>query len=272
MSEPDLFHESSGTGPTMVLLHGLTAVGTQVVHGSHRLERAGHRVVTYDARSHGDSAAPPTDIPMQEAYSYEALASDLGRIVEITVPDREDFWLAGSSMGAHTIARYALDQPDRIAGLVLIGPAYAGGDPDAADLAVWNALSEGLRNEGGEGFVRAYEESLRTTDDWRERLVALARDRIGLHSDHRALADALQWIPRSRPFQEVEELGSLEMPALVIGSDDSADPGHPLAVAEAWSAAIPAAELHRDEPGATPTAWSGGRLSGLIADFAALHA
>ena len=51
--------EEAGNGTPVVLLHGLTASRRYVVHGSRALERAGHRVVAYDARGHGASSPAP---------------------------------------------------------------------------------------------------------------------------------------------------------------------------------------------------------------------
>ena len=48
--------EEAGEGAPVVLLHGLTATRRYVVMGSKALERAGHRVVLYDARAHGRSS------------------------------------------------------------------------------------------------------------------------------------------------------------------------------------------------------------------------
>src|SRR5919112_1582631 len=42
-------------GPLAVLCHGITATRRYVLHGSKALPRAGHRVVVYDARGHGES-------------------------------------------------------------------------------------------------------------------------------------------------------------------------------------------------------------------------
>jgi hypothetical protein len=53
----------------------------------------------------------------------------------------------------------------------------------------------------------------------------------------------------------------------VVASRDQADPGHPYAVAEAWSQAIPGARLTSEEAGQSPLAWQGGRLSRAIAEF-----
>jgi hypothetical protein len=61
----------------------------------------------------------------------------------------------------------------------------------------------------------------------------------------------------------------LDVPAVVVASRDEADPGHPLAVGEAYTAAIPGARLLTEEPGRSPLAWQGGQLSRVIAQVAA---
>jgi pimeloyl-ACP methyl ester carboxylesterase len=66
------------------------------------------------------------------------------------------------------------------------------------------------------------------------------------------------------------ELGHLEVPALVVGSHDEVDSGHPYSVAEAWAAAIPGARLVSEEPGSSPLAWQGGKLAREIAAFSEL--
>ena len=64
--------------------------------------------------------------------------------------------LAGASMGAHTLLWAALRAPERVAGLVVITPAY---DPatqdDEARLERWDALADGLERDGIEGFIAA---------------------------------------------------------------------------------------------------------------------
>src|SRR5688500_20336858 len=102
--------EEAGDGVPIVLLHGLTATRRYVVMGSKNLERNGHRVVMYDARGHGRSE--PAD-----SYGYDALATDLLAVLDDRGIDRAV--LAGASMGAHTIARFALDHAGRTAALVL---------------------------------------------------------------------------------------------------------------------------------------------------------
>src|SRR3954468_22766774 len=144
-----LFQTRAGEGTPVVLLHGLTASSKYVVMGSRSLERSGHDVLAYDARGHG--ASDPAPDP--EAYTYADLADDLVRVLDESGFDRAV--LAGASMGAHTALRVALLHPERVGGLVVITPAY---DPDRfpPDLERWDALSEGLRTGGVEGFVAAY--------------------------------------------------------------------------------------------------------------------
>jgi pimeloyl-ACP methyl ester carboxylesterase len=65
----------------------------------------------------------------------------------------------------------------------------------------------------------------------------------------------------------MEALERLEVPTLVVGSGDEADPLHPLAVAEEYARRLPEARLVVEDEGQAPLAWQGGRLSEAIADF-----
>ena len=51
--------EDTGGARSLVLAHGLTATRRYVLHGSRLLERAGYRVVSYDARGHALPSLPP---------------------------------------------------------------------------------------------------------------------------------------------------------------------------------------------------------------------
>src|ERR687895_1791348 len=110
--------EVAGEGRPVLLLHGLTATRRYVVMGSRNLERSGHRVIAYDARGHGRSGPAPD----AAAYGYDALAADLLAVLDDRGVERAV--LAGASMGAHTLVRLALEQPDRAAALVVVTPAF----------------------------------------------------------------------------------------------------------------------------------------------------
>ena len=256
----ELSGDDAGEGTPVVGLHGLTATRRYVVMGSRALERGGHRVVLYDARGHGRSGPAPA----AGAYSYDDLADDLVAVLDDRGIDRAV--LAGASMGAHTLVRFALEHPDRAAGLVVATPAF---DPDAdPSYEHWDALSAGLREGGVEGFVAAYGEP-RVPDRFKETVGRILHQRLSAHDHPEAVADALRAVPRSRPFEgwdDLEPLGAL--PVVVVASHDEADPEHPYAVGERYAEAIPGAELASEDPGASPLAWQGGQLSRIIAGVA----
>jgi pimeloyl-ACP methyl ester carboxylesterase len=253
--------EAMGEGAPVVLLHGITATRRYVVHGSKALARAGHRQVTYDARGHGRSDPAPSG----GGYTYPELVADLDAVVEAEVGDGR-FVVGGHSMGAHTAVAYAIEHGERLAGLVLIGPAYMGFvDPEV--LAAWDRLAEGLERGGVDGFMEVYDRGLDPV--WRDTVLRFTRERMNEHRHPGAVARALREVPRSAPFEAMSELEFVDAPAMVVASHDAADPGHPYAVAAAYAESLPGARLVSEEEGASPLAWQGGRLSRVIAEFCA---
>ena len=251
--------ESTGDGLPVVLLHGITATRRYVLHGSKALARAGFHQVTYDARGHGRSDPAPPDA----GYSYRELVEDLEAVVDGRLRDGR-FVLGGHSMGAHTAVAYGIDHPDRLAGLIVIGPAYVG-FVDDRELAGWDRLAEGLEQGGVDGFMEAYDQGLDPA--WRETVLRFTRERISSHRHPNAVARALREVPRSRPFDAMSELEFVAVPSLVVASRDESDPGHPYAVAEAYAESLPDARLITEEEGSSPLAWQGGRLAREIAGF-----
>jgi pimeloyl-ACP methyl ester carboxylesterase len=251
--------ESVGEGRPVVLAHGLTAARRYVLHGSKALPRNGYRAISYDARGHGGSDPGPVG-----GYTYEAMAGDLEAVIEAEVGEGRAV-LAGHSMGAQAATSLALRDPDRVAALVAIGPVSVGDPYPEEVLADWDRLADGLESGGVEGFIEAYDHDL--DPDWRETLLRITRERLEAHRHPEAVAQALREVPRSIPFDGLAELEFLELPVLVVASHDEADPGHPRSVAEAWAARIPGARLISEEPGKSPLAWQGGRLSRQIAEF-----
>jgi pimeloyl-ACP methyl ester carboxylesterase len=253
--------ETAGEGAPIVLCHGITATRRTVVHGSRRLERAGHTVISYDARGHGESDPAPAD----SGYGYPELVGDLRSVIAAEAGG-ERVVIAGHSMGAHTAVSFALRQPERIAGLVVIGPAYDGAI-GADSLRYWDGLSEALEQDGVDGFV-AYIDRVQGIDPaFRDSVLRFTRERLERHRHPEALVRALREVPRSRPFETMSDLEQLALPTLVVASHDQADPGHPYAVAAEYAARIPGARLISELEGQSPLAWQGGRLSREIENF-----
>jgi 3-oxoadipate enol-lactonase len=253
--------EAAGHGEPVLLLHGLTATRRYVVHGSRVLERAGHRVVAYDARGHGASS-PAEGGP--EAYAYDLLASDALAVLDASGIDRAV--LVGQSMGSATAVAVALAHPERVAGLVVVTPAHRG--RPSGDLARWDRLAEGLRAGGPEGFLEALG-PLTVSERWRDSVRTVILQRLGRHDHPEGVVDALRGVPRSAAFDGLRALEAIAVPTLLVGSRDESDPDHPLDVAQEYARRIRGAELVVEEPGESPLAWRGGALSKTILEFLA---
>lgn len=253
--------EAAGAGAPIVLVHGLTATRRNVVQGSRHLLGRGWELVAYDARGHGESGAAPD----AGAYEYADLADDLAAVLDARDIGRAA--IAGSSMGAATAVRFALEQPERVGALILITPAYrAPGELGADALAHWDRLAAALEAGDVDAFVDASGAN-ELPERWREPARVATRQRIERHRDLGAVARALRVVPRSAAFAGLGELERLAQPVLVVGTRDEADPGHPLATAEEYARRLPRGELAVEAPGDTPLAWQGARLSRAIGDF-----
>lgn len=258
---PMLRGEAMGEGPPVVLCHGITATRRQVLHGSKALPRAGYEVVAYDARGHGES----DPAPVGEGYGYLELVGDLERVVAGRVGEGR-FLLGGHSMGAHTAVSYALRHPERLAGLVVIGPVYAGTiEPESLDY--WDGLAAALESGGVDGFLGYLDRRQGIDPRWRDSILRFTRERLLAQEHPAALVEALREVPRSRPFESLDELRGLDVPALVVASNDDADPGHPFEIAAAYAEALPQGRLVSEQPGESPLAWQGGKLSRALASF-----
>ena len=253
--------ESSSSAPPLVLAHGLTATRRYVVHGSRVLERSGLRVVSYDARGHGESSPAPD----RSAYEYSDLVSDLESVLDQRGLDR--VILIGASMGAATTLAFTLAHPERVAALVQVTPAHLGlPQTDPQELARWDALADGLERDGVDGFVRAYG-APPVEPRFQGLIVEAIRQRIARHEHPEAVADALRVVPRSTAFDGVVALEQLAVPTLIVASRDELDPQHPYEVAQVYADRIEGAELVSEEPGASPLAWRGAQLSRAITGF-----
>lgn len=240
-----------------MLLHGLTATRRYVLMGSRYLTRRGFELVAFDARGHGVS----TGAGDPSRYEYADMAGDLERVLDEL--GLEAVVLAGNSMGAATATRFALEHPDRVRALVEITPGF-GGERSEYDLADWDRMAKGLEMGGVDGFMAAWE----PPDDarWRDVAMRFTRQRLERHEHPGAVAAALRVVPRSHAF-DMDALGRLEVPALVVGSRDDSDPGHPMALAEEYARRLPRGELIVEDQGKSPLAWQGAQLSRAIEAF-----
>ena len=118
-------YEASGAGPPVVLIHGFS-LDRRMWNAQVDLLHNEFRVVRYDLRGHGRSAAP------SDPYAaYEDLAAVMD---SLGLPRAT---LVGLSAGAQVATDFALAFPDRVDGLVLTGPGLSGFVP--AEPLTWAA-------------------------------------------------------------------------------------------------------------------------------------
>ncbi|HEX8693713.1 MAG TPA: alpha/beta fold hydrolase [Longimicrobium sp.] len=127
----ELYYESRGSGPAVVLLHGGGLDHTSWDPQVDPLSRA-FRVIRYDARGHGRSTPPTGPFSM---------ADDLGRVLDHLGVRRAH--LVGLSMGAGAAYGFAARHPERVETLTLVSmsgpppgvPREPGAPPDLTEAA-----------------------------------------------------------------------------------------------------------------------------------------
>ena len=118
-----------------------------------------------------------------------------------------------------------------------------------------------------EGFVEAYG-TPNVPEQWLETIDRVLHQRLAAHEHPEALADALQAVPRSRPFEDWSDLEAITAPTVIVASRDEVDPEHPYVTGERYAEAIDGARLVSEEPGASPLAWQGAQVSKVISEVA----
>jgi pimeloyl-ACP methyl ester carboxylesterase len=219
----DLYYQEAGEGQPLVFLHGMSSCA-EAWFQQFEAFAAYFRVIAYDSVNHGHSTNSPRDEP--EPDRADELAGFLN-VLGLTRPI-----IAGNSMGALTLLRWAVRHPDVAAALVPsgmgIGPfdgfARATGplDHETLFLPVGGSLTDSLR----ERDPLLYDRYLRIRST-ATRLEALRHPRArSMSSPSRVELD--------------EAVAKIQSPMLVVVGD--LDPLGPNA--RALAAAVPGAQLH----------------------------
>ena len=105
-----LFYRKYGSGPPLVILHGLYGSSDNWVSIASKLSNR-FTVILPDLRNHGQS-------PHSQIHTYESMADDL---LELARDLRlSEFMLAGHSMGGKVAIAFALRFPEMLNGLVVV--------------------------------------------------------------------------------------------------------------------------------------------------------
>ncbi len=110
-------YEVVGSGaPTIVLMPSAPIVHSRQWKGQVPYLSRRYRVVTYDGRGNGRSDRPTTP----EAFADDRFVADLGAVIDATATARAV--LVGLCVdGVWRAIRYAVEQPDRVLGIVAFG-------------------------------------------------------------------------------------------------------------------------------------------------------
>lgn len=218
-----LFAMEAGTGPLIVMLHGGMA--------DHRAVRPfvsgladDFRVVTPDLRGSGKSWFGGN-------LAFDQLADDVVCLLDHLGVGRAV--VGGVSGGTGVALRVALRYPDRVCGLGVIKPIYAGEangytDAQAQTFAMMDELARRAPSEGIQVLYPLYQS---LPEAIRERALAMVAtfDPASTAATSRFLASGAQ------PFRSEADLAKLDLPALLVGGDD---PTHPASVSELYAASL----------------------------------
>lgn len=195
----------SGSGPTVVLLHGSNVDHRMWNRQVEVLERD-FRVVRYDLRGHGKSDLP--EQPFRADRDLLALLDELGE---------ERVSLVGLSLGGQIAIDFALQNPERVQRMVLASPGVGGFRP-AALPPYFKDLIAALQERD---YDRANQALLATPlmevpPEYRELVKSMVESNRRLWTVPPAFVQSVQPAAISR-------LGELKMPILVLVGDSDVD-------------------------------------------------
>jgi 3-oxoadipate enol-lactonase len=199
-----LVGEVEGRGATVVLVHaGIADSRMWTPFGGLLAEE--RRVVRYDLRGYGRTALPSGPFRHVDDLSAVIAATSDGPV-----------HLVGASMGGRVALDLALERPEVVRSLVLLGTVVSGFDADAPAPPLWEQVQAADRADDLDALADA-ETRMWLADPDGTRLPAavldLVRDmdRIALRSERAGVAD-------ERPAEPpaVDRLQTLERPVLVV--------------------------------------------------------
>jgi non-heme chloroperoxidase len=145
----DYFEQGGRSGLPLLLLHGYTDSWRSFQPLLAALP-ADLRVITVSQRGHGDSDKP------HSRYDATLLAADLADFMDALGIGAAV--IAGHSMGSLVAQRFAIDNPWRTRGLVLLG-AFTTLRGNPAVEALWDHVVAALDDPVDSGFVREFQQS-----------------------------------------------------------------------------------------------------------------
>ena len=194
-----LYYEVHGSGPAILLTHGFSATSGMWKPQVEALSK-NHTLVLWDLRGHGQSDSPENPGDYDEATTV----ADIGALLDAAGFERAV--IGGLSLGGYISLAFALDHPERVAGLVIAdtGPGYKRDDKREEWNEMANRLANRIARKGHEALQRGGPEMRQST-----------------HRDPRGVEMAARHTLTQHSPRVIEGLSSIRAPALaVVGAND----------------------------------------------------
>ena len=204
----DLNISVDGDGPPLIFIHGYTTTSNFWWHQIPDLAKH-YRTVRFDLRGHGDSGKPE-DVP----YTIEGFTQDVRDVMDTLKIDSAVIF--GLSMGGAVLMRFALDYPQRVVGMGLIGTTAHGLGPAVQSANVLARIEQvGAAAASQEVIESSFS---RHTDS---AIVEWARREV-IKTPHHVAVPAICSLDA---FDVRSELKNLQKPTLiVVGAEDKITP------------------------------------------------
>lgn len=240
-----LRYRLDGDGPLVVFGHGLMGSIEQISPAGEELETLLRRVrlLTYDARGHGQSGGPEDSAE----YTWGHMGLDMAAFIDHA--GEPQAIVGGASMGAATALWLAIEQPERVKALAILMPPPLGHEPmrelaEKQAIAMLDLIAAAVQNFGIEktveltrnfpGFAATPEEA-ETRAQW-----LLGQNPLTLQYAIKGLVSA--------PFHDPDAYRQIRVPTIVVAHEG--DGLHPVRAAKLLADAIPDCTLKvAPEPG-----------------------
>ncbi len=225
----DLHYELTGSGPTIVLTHGIGGSGADFAPIVPGLAQK-YRVLTWDVRGMGESEKNPA-----AEHSIAQFARDLAGLLDHVGADKAV--IAGHSMGGTITQRFILDFPEKTLAAVIMSTSS---QVNERAKEAWQRQADFVEKEGMAAWIERNRPPEQTEEYLREHPeIREAEERRIRNNDPRVYGQVARAVS---DYYYTDELKSVRVPALVlVGSEDKqTPPGGSVII----SRAIPGAELH----------------------------
>ena len=232
----DFAYSDRGQGPVVLSAHGLSssrahnrAMG---LTDFAEVARDGHRLISYDARGHGETSG----LPVEEHYTWSELAEDLLALADHFAPDARVSAI-GSSMGTGTILHAATQRPEKFERLVLTAPPTAW-ETRAAQAGMYRTMADLVETSDPETLAAMMSQA--PVPPIFQGLPGFPPPDVD--------SDLLPTVFRGAGLADLpplQTIAKLTQPTLIIAW--AGDPGHPVSTAEKLHEAIAGSELHVSE-------------------------